>query len=138
MVAAVILANGLSAVSITCMKDVFALPARGGGERAPGRRLSIALDQPCQRTGGRRALLRLRPTSDGRLVLGGEFRGAKFRPHADTWSLADAHVPNSPAVSGDLTMQVRRARAWHGVHHRTISFGIVQAQSSRLWTAQCE
>ena len=58
---------------------------------------------------------------DGGLILGVEIRRSEFGTKPNTWPLADTHIPNGFSMPGDFPMQVRRARAWHGADHRTIS-----------------
>ena len=103
------------------LEDIAALPTGGYLKDGPCGAFHIAFDQPFKRIwlcfSGSDGLFS--PQNTIVFVLKG--LGAIFGPQAGSWSFIGAHIPNDSAVSSDLPMQVRRARARHGVHYRTIS-----------------
>src|SRR5262245_18530119 len=95
-------------------EDVFALPPSRLRARRPCRGLAIAGKEPPK--GAESLALDLLwacHAGNGGLVLIAKFRRAKVSADADMWSFANAHIPNGFTVSGDLPMQVGRARAGH-------------------------
>ena len=90
-------------------------------EAEPCTCLAVPLDQPSKRSDGRPRLLRPQVPAYGGLILSIEIRRTELRTQADAPILADAHIPDRLAVSGYLPVQMGRARAWHGLNHRTIS-----------------
>src|SRR4029077_12304295 len=83
-----------------------------------------ALDQPRQTAGdgvGRPTSLPCGQASNRGLIFGVKFRRTKCWPDADARTLTDPDIPDGLVMARDLPMQVRRARAGHVVHYRTIS-----------------
>ncbi len=105
-------------------EDVFALPPGRRRQRRPCRGLAIAGNEPPK--GAESLALDLLwacRAGDGCLVLGAELRRPELAANTNARPFANAHIPNGLAVPGDLPMQVWRARAGHGVHHRMICPG---------------
>src|SRR5262249_34708809 len=101
-------------------EDVLPLPTGPRRQGRPVRGLAIAGNQPRQRC-GRRVPRRAGSGGAGGPTLGPEIRRPELGAKADTRAFADPHIPDGPTMPGNLPVQVRRARAGHGLHHRTIS-----------------
>src|SRR5262249_58041661 len=101
-------------------EDTLAPLPRSERERRPGRSLTVAGNEPRERAS--RLALGLWACRSGQrgLVLRVELGSAERCADANTAAAANADVPRNAAVSGDLTLQVRRPRAGHGRHYKTM------------------
>src|SRR5262245_23396558 len=136
---------------VTCalnnlLEVVLAISTCRGRKVCPIGRFAVAFDQPGERL--RHSLADLGSGRQGtvkRSLVGRHKLGrAKFAPNPDFFIAAlPTEVPSNRTVSGARAPQVRRARAGHGVYHRTISptgssgFSVPVDEFSRIIIEDC-
>src|SRR5262249_10878466 len=94
------------------LEDIFAPAPRRGGKVAPSCGLTISRHEPLQRALQRRGLAGRHDSKSG-AIFGFKFWRRVVCPNSYARSAIESDVPNTFTVAGDLSLQVRRARAWH-------------------------